>query len=168
MSVMIRPERPGDEEAIHELTQTAFASMPYSSGTEGPIVRALRLSGDLTLSLVSEDDDVIIGHVAFSPVSIDGIHDHWFGLGPISVKADRRKQGIGKALIGEGLKRLKAMGARGCALIGSPDVYRSSGFEAAEQLSYGGLDRKYIQRIVFSGPEPKGALTYSPAFDVTE
>ncbi|MBW6423143.1 N-acetyltransferase [Rhizobium sp. XQZ8] len=163
----IRSEGPGDEDTIYELTQAAFAPMPYSSGTEGPIIRALRASGDLTLSLVAEEDGVIVGHIAFSPVSIGGMSGSWFGLGPISVRADRQKQGIGKELIREGLTRLKAMGAKGCALIGNPNVYRSSGFEADGQLSYGDLDRKYIQRIIFSGSTPKGELTYSPAFDVT-
>ena len=167
MPLTIRSERPGDEAAIHDLTQAAFATMPYSSGTEGPIIRALRASGDLTLSLVAEDGGKVVGHIAFSPVSIDGEHDGWFGLGPISVSADRQKQGIGKTLIHEGLTRLKAMGAKGCVLIGNPAVYQSSGFESDGQLAYGDLDRKYIQRIVLTGPSPQGAITYSPAFDVT-
>lgn len=167
MSVEIRCERPDDKDAIHALTQAAFAPMPYSSGNEGPIISALRASGDLTLSLVAEDEGVIIGHIAFSPVRIDGVSDGWFGLGPISIRKDRQRQGIGKALIRAGLTRLKAMGAKGCALIGNPDVYRSSGFETDGQLSYGDLDRKYIQRIVLAGASPRGAITYSPAFDVT-
>ncbi|MFB9948156.1 GNAT family N-acetyltransferase [Rhizobium puerariae] len=143
----IRDERPGDEDTIHELTQTAFAPMPYSVGTEGSIIRALRRSGDLSLSLVAEDDGNIVGHAAFSPVAIDGVHDGWFGLGPISVRADRQRQGIGKALIREGLERLKARGAKGCALVGNLDVYRSSGFENDGRLSCKGVDDRYVQRL---------------------
>lgn len=166
MPLIIRPERPGEEDFIHDLTQVAFAPMPYSSGTEGPIIRALRASGDLTLSLVALDNGVIVGHVAFSPVKIDGVSDGWFGLGPISVMMDRQKQGIGKALIGEGLIRLTAMGTKGCVLIGNPDVYRSSGFESDGQLSYDGIDNRYVQRIVLSGAAPNGVLKFSTAFDV--
>ena len=95
----IRDERPGDEDAIHALTAEAFRPMPYSSGTEPAIIRALRASGALTLSLVAVEDGAIVGHVAFSPVAIDGQDEGWFGLGPISVSADRQRQGIGRALI---------------------------------------------------------------------
>lgn len=171
MTVLIRPERPGDEDAIHDLTQAAFRPMAYSSGTEGKIIRGLRAAGDLTLSLVAEQHGRVVGHIAFSPISIDcpqggtGFDQGWFGLGPISVREDLQGNGIGRALIREGLHRLKTDGARGCALIGNPAVYRSSGFESDGQLSYGDLDRTYIQRIVFEGPPPVGALVYRPAFD---
>ena len=113
VDVQIRTERPADDAAIHALTRVAFEPMPFSSGTEAPIVRALRSSGDLTLSLVAEDDGVIVGHIAFSPVTIDGVHGGWFGLGPISVRADRQRQGIGKALIARGLELLRQRGAAG-------------------------------------------------------
>ncbi|WP_117193544.1 GNAT family N-acetyltransferase [Rhizobium terrae] len=164
--MLIRPERPGEEDAIHELTQTAFAPMPYSADTEGPIIQALRRSGDLALSLVAEDDGVIIGHIAFSPVTVEGTLGGWFGLGPISVQPERQRQGIGKALIRDGLERLKAQGAKGCALIGNPDVYRSSGFENDGQLSYDGVDSRYVQWVSFSGAAPRGVLKFSSAFDV--
>ncbi len=122
--MLIRHERPGDEEAIHRLTTAAFAPMPFSNGSEAPIIRALRESGDLTLSLVAEEDGTVIGHVAFSPVTIAGIHEGWFGLGPVSVWPERQRQGIGKALILKGLESLKERSARGCALIGNPEIYR--------------------------------------------
>lgn len=167
--MLIRPERPGDEDAIHDLTVKAFDGAPYSDGSEAPILRALRRSGDLALSLVAEEDGAIIGHIAFSPIAIDGAEDiggDWFGLGPISVAPDRQRQGIGKALIRAGLDWLRNRNAAGCALIGNPDVYRGSGFESDGRLSYGDLDRRYVQRIVLRGPAPVGALKFSPAFDV--
>lgn len=161
----IRLEGPGDEDAIHELTARAFESMAYSSGTEPAIIRALRASRDLTLSLVAEQDGRIVGHVAFSPVAIDGVSDGWFGLGPISVQPELQKQGIGKRLIREGLDRLKERHAKGCALVGDPEVYRSSGFTSDGSLTYEGVDERYVQWIVLSGAPPKGQLTFSPAFD---
>lgn len=163
--MQIRHERPDDDAAIDELTRVAFAPMPFSSGTEAPIVRALRASGDLTVSLVAEDDGVIVGHVAFSPVTIDGVHAGWFGLGPISVRADRQRQGIGKALIAQGLELLQAQGAAGVALIGNPDIYSRAGFESDGHLAYGDLDRSIVQRIVLSGSPPSGELKFAPAFD---
>lgn len=161
----IRDERPGDEDAIHALTAEAFRPMPYSGGTEPAIIRALRASGALTLSLVAVEDGAIVGHVAFSPVSIDGVQDGWFGLGPISVRADRQRQGIGRALIAEGLRRLAEDGARGCVLIGDPAVYRGSGF-ASGRFRYAGLDPRLVQHVVLRGEAPSGEITFAPAFDV--
>lgn len=163
--MLIREERPGDEDAIHELTAVAFEPVHYSDGSEPAIVRALREAGDLTISLVAEIDGVIVGHVAFSPVAIDGVHDGWYGLGPISVAPDRQRRGIGKSLILKGLEMLRERGANGCALVGNPDVYSRVGFVSDGQLTYGDLDRKYVQRLVLAGPAPRGALTYAPAFE---
>lgn len=161
----IRPERPSDIDAIHDLTIRAFTGMPYSEGTEAPIVRLLRQSGDLALSLVAEEDGTIIGHIAFSPIRIGGIGGNWFGLGPISVEPARQRSGIGKTLIQSGLDILKAQGAAGVALIGNPDVYRSSGFASDGRLTYKGLETRYVQRIVFFGPDPEGELHFADAFD---
>lgn len=163
--MQIRSERPADDAAIHELTRAAFEPMSFSSGTEAPIVRALRRAGDLTLSLVAEEDGEIVGHIAFSPVTIDGVHASWFGLGPISVRADRQRQGIGKALIARGVELLRQQGAAGVALIGNPEIYSRSGFESDGLLAYGDLDSSIVQRLVLSGPPPRGELKFAPAFD---
>jgi putative acetyltransferase len=163
--LLIRNERPGDEDAIHNLTLAAFEPMAFSDGSEAPIIKSLRTSGDLTLSLVVEENGTIIGHIAFSPVTIDGIHNNWFGLGPVSVRPERQRQGIGKALILSGLEMLKERGACGCALIGSPEIYSRVGFESDGRLSYRNLDSSYVQRIVFSGFAPQGELKFAPAFE---
>lgn len=163
--MLIRAERPADRDAIHDLTVRAFTGKPYSEGTEAPIIRLLRQSGDLTLSLVAEEDGVVIGHVAFSPLRIGGASRNWFGLGPISVEPARQRSGIGKALIGRGLEILKAQGAAGVALIGDPHVYRGSGFVSDGRLTYKGLEARYVQRVLFCGPEPEGELHFADAFD---
>jgi putative acetyltransferase len=163
--MLIRFEKTEDVDAIHNLTWAAFEPMPFSDNSETRIVRDLRASGDLALSLVAEEDGEIIGHVAFSPVAIDGIEDGWFGLGPISVKPERQRQGIGRGLILKGLELLRERGATGCALIGNPAVYRGVGFESDGKLTYGDLDTRYVQCIVFKGSPPSGVLKFSPAFD---
>lgn len=168
MTITIRAERPGDEDVIHDLTQAAFAPMSYSSGTEGAIIRALRARGELTLSLVATENDRVIGHVAFSPVTIDGHYDDWFGLGPISVRADRQKQGIGHTLIREGIHQLKALGVKGCALVGDQAVYKGVGFVSDGQLTYQGVPDTYVQYLTLSGHAPHGVLTFSEAFAAKE
>jgi len=162
--MLIRSEMPADHDAIHQLTWNAFRPMAFSEDTEADIIRALRADGDLTISLVAEDAGEIVGHVAFSPVKIDGIHDKWFGLGPISVSPGRQRQGIGKALIAAGLQLLDEQGAGGCALIGNPEVYSHAGFVSDGQLTYLDVDTKYVQRLVLRGPVPRGALSFAPAF----
>jgi putative acetyltransferase len=77
---------------------------------------------------VAEIDGRIVGHIAFSPVVISGGTTGWYGLGPVSVLPERPKQGIGKALINEGLSRLKASGGQGSALVGDPNHYHRFGF----------------------------------------
>ena len=163
--MLIRPERPDDVDAIDRLTVAAFEPQWFSDGSEAPIIRSLRASGDLTLSLVAEDDVDVVGHVAFSPVTIEGSHDGWFGLGPISVRLDRQRRGIGRALVAEGLRRLRDRDARGCALIGDPDIYGRMGFTGNGPLTHQGLDRAAVQHITFSGPPPRGELRFAPAFD---
>lgn len=161
----IRYETPDDVDAIRDLTSIAFKPMAYSDGTEAEIIRRLRAGGDLTISLVAEEGREILGHVAFSPVTIEGVHGGWFGLGPISVTPARQRQRIGSALIARGLGFLREMGASGCALIGNPDVYRSAGFSSDGQLSYHDLDTRLVQRIVLRGLAPSGVLRFAPAFE---
>ena len=67
----IRSESPQDIFAIRKLTEAAFASMPYSDGSEAKIIDRLREEGNLTLSLVTVDQDQVLAHIAFSPVTID-------------------------------------------------------------------------------------------------
>ncbi|RUL98736.1 GNAT family N-acetyltransferase [Rhizobium chutanense] len=163
--MLIRDETPDDIDAIHDLTSTAFKPMPYSDGTEAEIIRRLRAAGDLTISLVAEQDGEVLGHVAFSPVTIDGAQDGWFGLGPISVKPERQRQGVGKALIARGLELLRETGASGCVLIGNPDIYSRVGFSSDGQLKYLDLDTRLVQRIVLRGFPPSGTLRFAPAFE---
>lgn len=164
--MQIRPERPSDIDAIHRLTEIAFAPMPFSNGSEPAIIRELRRSGDLTLSLVADSDGDIVGHVAFSPVKINGKQDAWFALGPIAVDPDRQRQGIGRSLVDRGLSELDARGAKGCVVVGNPDVYRGMGFESDGTLRYGTLDTRYVQRIVMAGAAPHGTIGFARAFDL--
>ncbi|MEM6913205.1 MAG: N-acetyltransferase [Pseudomonadota bacterium] len=164
-AMLIRPECPADAQRIRDLTTRAFNGMPYSDGSEPGIIDALRRTEALTLSLVAEVDGVLVGQITFSPVTIDGRHDHWFGLGPVSVDPRRQKAGIGSALINEGLKRMKETGAKGIVLVGDPLYYQRFGFEGAVGLSYAGIDPHYVQRIVMALPDRQGTVRYTDAFE---
>ena len=84
----IRAEIPEDAAIIRAITSAAFEGAPHSSGTEAAIVDALRAAGALTVSLVAVQNGEIVGHVAFSPVTIDCKSTGWLGLGPVSVRPD--------------------------------------------------------------------------------
>ncbi len=111
--VVIRNEIDADISAITEVTIAAFKTLEISNHTEQFIIAALRAAKALTLSLVAEADGRVIGHIAFSDVTISDGTRNWYGLGPISVLPEYQRQGIGKALIQEGLSRLKDMNVQG-------------------------------------------------------
>lgn len=165
MTFALRPEQAGDEAAIHALTEAAFRPMLFSDGSEPRIVDGLRADGDLALSLVALNmDRAIVGHVAFSPVTIDGAEMGWFGLGPVSVIPTRQRTGIGTMLIERGLAELRQDGAQGCVVLGDPGYYRRFGFVHDPALCYPGPPAEYFQRLVLAGPAPSGVVRYAPAF----
>ena len=109
VKINIRDEAPNDIEVIADVTKAAFESMEISNHTEQFIVNALRKAGVLTISLVAEVDGRVVGHIAFSPVSMSDGTVGRYGLGPVSVLPAYQRRGIGKALIDAGLIRLKAL-----------------------------------------------------------
>ena len=162
--MILRPERDGDIDAIRALTQTAFETAPHANGTEHLIIDRLRAAGALTLSLVAEADGVVVGHVAFSPVTVSDGSAGWYGLGPISVDPSRQGEGIGGKLIGEGLERLKALGATGCVLLGDPAYYSRFGFKPDPRLTLDGVPPEYFMRVAFSPVYGAGSVSYHPGF----
>jgi putative acetyltransferase len=141
-ALIIRSETSGDAEAISEVTMAAFATLPISNHTEQFIIAVLRAANAITISLVAEIDGRTVGHIAFSPVTLsDGFSD-WYGLGPMSVLPEYQHQGIGKALIEEGLARLKDLDAKGCCQVGHPEYYRQFGFGNTRELAHEGYRRK--------------------------
>jgi putative acetyltransferase len=163
--MLIRPERPQDAATIHALTDTAFRGMPFSDNTEARLVDALRAAGALTLSLVATQDGEIVGHVAFSPVTINGEAGDWYALGPVSVWPERQRRGVGQALIREGLRRLRSLGAGGCVLLGDPAYYARFGFRNDPDLRHAGAPAWAFQRLALDGSRPKGQVSFHPAFD---
>ncbi|MFA9201059.1 MAG: GNAT family N-acetyltransferase [Cypionkella sp.] len=161
---LVRAERAGDETAIGAVTEAAFAGRPYSAGREPAIVTALRSAGDLALSLVAEVRGEIVGHIAFSPVSISDASPGWYGLGPVSVVPERQRCGIGARLIETGLGKLRARGARGVVVLGNPAYYRRFGFVHDPELAYPGPPAAYFQRLILAGAAPRGTVRYAPAF----
>lgn len=165
--MQIRPERPEDVDAIRSLTGAAFKEMIHSSQTEAAIIDALRNEGALTLSLVALQGTDVVGHAAFSPVTINNESHGWYGLGPVSVLPNQQSKGIGQALINEGLKRLQHSGAHGCVVLGDPGYYSRFGFRSDPRLLYAGAQPEYFMCLAFSSPIPRGEVAYHPGFSAS-
>ena len=162
--MMIRPERTDDVDAIRALTELAFRTAQHADGTEHLIIDRLRAAGALTLSLVAETNGTIVGHVAFSPVTLSDGTEGWYGLGPIAVDPDRQGAGVGGALVREGLAGLKAGRAAGCVLLGEPAYYGRFGFAPNPKLTLDGVPPEYFMALAFSPVYGGGTVSYHPGF----
>ena len=139
--------------------------MPFGDGTEAQLIETLRAAGALIVSLVATVDEVLVGHMSCSPVTIDRRPSSWFQLGPLSVAPHLQGRGIGGALIASGLNRLRGLRASGCVLLGNPDYYGRFGFQSDPALTYQGRANRYFQRLVLNGPPETGDVGFHAAFD---
>ena len=162
--ILIRDEKPADYAAITAVTAAAFETLAISRHTEQFIIEALRSAGALTLALVAEIDGRVVGHIAFSPVAISDGTKNWYGLGPVSVLPEFQSKGIGKALIQEGLARLKKLNACGCYLVGHPQYYRKFGFENVSGLVHEGVPPEFCFALSFDGHMPQGQVKFHEGF----
>lgn len=160
----LRDEAAADRGAVRRLIDGAFAGAVHASGTEGAIVDALRADGRLSVALVAEAGGEVVGHAAFSPVTIDAADAGWLGLGPVAVRPDQQGRGVGSALIHAGLDRLRAMGAGGCVVLGDPGYYSRFGFRHDPGLRFAEAPPEYFMALAFRPPAPAGAVRYHEAF----
>jgi putative acetyltransferase len=162
--IVIRNESDADVNVITEVTVEAFKTLEISRHTEQFIIEALRASNALTISLVAEIDGRIVGHIAFSPVIMSDGTQNWYGLGPVSVLPECQRQGIGKALIREGLSQLKNIQARGCCLVGHPEYYKKFGFDNTSELAYEGVPPEVFLALSLDGKIPRGTVAFHEGF----
>ena len=91
--IHIRPEKESDFDRIEEITVSAFRDHPFSENIEHLIIRELRKTGDLSLSLIAEVGGTVVGHIAISPVTVGGKDVGWYGVGPLSVQPEFQNPG---------------------------------------------------------------------------
>lgn len=161
-AVRIRSEELADWTEIAALHAAAFGQ-----SAEAELVQGLRADGDLILSLTACAEKPV-GHIAFSRLilyersSVKGC-----ALAPMAVAADWRRQGIGSALVQEGLKRLAEAGFDLVVVLGDPNYYSRFGFtpRLAKRLETP-YDGPYLQALALSGTgeEAHGPVGYARAF----
>jgi putative acetyltransferase len=165
----VRLETPADEAAIHLLNVTAFPT-----DAEARLVDALRAAAGLVLSLVAEEGEALVGHIAFSPVTVSGGREPvagGVGLAPMAVAPYRQRSGIGRRLIEEGMRWLVAAGHRFCVVLGHPTYYPRHGFLVARPLDIRWEkpvpDELFMVRALVPGglDGVSGVVRYRPEFD---
>lgn len=127
--MQVRPETPADAAAVHAINLAALGE------GEARLVDALRIQADPLVSLVAEADGEILGHILFSPATLDGHPElRLMGLAPMAVVASRQRQGVGSALVREGLARCRRLGAQAVIVLGHPAYYPRFGFVPASRF----------------------------------
>jgi len=161
--LLVRDERSGDADSITLVHESSFPS-----GDEATLVARLREGDHLVASLVAEEDGVVVGHVAFSPVSA-AIGPVGAGLGPVAVLEGHRNRGVARRLIEAGLAVCRRRGFGWAAVLGKPQYYSRLGFEPASEFGlvdeYGGGDAFQVLELT-AGRLPAGAglVRYGPEF----
>jgi putative acetyltransferase len=167
----IRTEQPADLAAVDEVVRAAFAHHPDEVAL---LVERIRESENFVpeLALVAEDSSGVIGHVLLSWVGVEGgSRDRILNLGPVSVRPDRQRQGVGSALVLAGLARAEAAGEPAVMVEGIPAYYPRFGFERATQLGFVAPSAKIpdpafmLKRLAGYVPELAGRIVYPAAFD---
>ncbi len=125
-------EAAGDEAAIEEVVTRAFGQT-----AEARLVATLRKNEGLTFSAVARVDGRVVGHVAYSPLSLGGlaVDPPVLALAPVAVLPDMQRQGIGSKLVRWSLEELRRRMIPGVIVLGEPEFYGRFGFVAATAFS---------------------------------
>jgi putative acetyltransferase len=167
--VQIRRERPEDVPAIRIVNEKAFGQPQ-----EAAVVDALRRACDGLLSLVAIDDGRLVGHILFSPATIDGHAPivGGMGLAPMAVLPECQRQGIGSLLVKKGLEILRASSCPFVIVLGHPEYYPRFGFERASKYhlrsQWDGVPDEAFMALVFDEPAMEsvsGVARYRREFD---
>lgn len=166
--LLIRPEAAHDVAAIRQVNEKAFGRP-----AEARLVDALRASGAALLSLIAEHDGEIVGHVLFSPAAVVSGDSETpaVALAPVAVLPEHQKQGIGSALIEQGLAELRDAGHGLVIVLGHPDYYPRFGFVPASRFGircpFDVPDEVFMVHELREGAAPQGGgvVRYRPEFD---
>lgn len=125
MKISIRAETEADSAAITSVVERAFPGP-----AEARLVDELRNAGALCISFVAQIGDSLVGHIAFSPVTLVPEMPFISGLGlaPMAVLPDFQRKGIGSELIRAGLDACRQSEYDFVVVLGHPEYYPRFGF----------------------------------------
>lgn len=129
VNVSIRDETTADRTAVFDLNASAF-----SGDAEALLVDVLRETADEYISLVAVDNQRIVGHIMFTPVTLDAFDGlRLMGLAPMAVSPSLQRTGIGSELVTGGLQRCTSREIGAVAVLGHPEYYPRFGFTPSSQ-----------------------------------
>ncbi|MBL7166917.1 MAG: N-acetyltransferase [Dehalococcoidales bacterium] len=123
--LIIRRETPEDIDSIRYINSQAFGQKE-----EAELVDKLRNRDVITLSLVAVQADQIVGHIVFSPVTVESEYSSFeaIALAPMAVLPAYQRKGIGSQLVRVGLEECRRLGHEIVVVLGHPDYYPRFGF----------------------------------------
>lgn len=166
--MIIRAEKRADYQNIRTVNIKAFGS-----SSEADIVDRIRLEDIEFISLVAERDGKIVGHILFSPVTLEGYESELklMGLGPMAVLPESQNKGIGSKLVSAGLKVCGNKSCDAVVVLGHPNYYPRFGFRPS--IEYGIICEYDVPDDTFMVKElnpgvlkgKKGTIKYHPLFN---
>lgn len=166
--ICIVSEKPEHIPAIHRVNELAFGR-----SAEADLVDALRANGKAVLSLVAECDNEVVGHILFSPVTIESEKGTFraLGLAPMAVLPEHQNLGIGSELVENALDVIRESEDEiAVVVLGHPEYYPRFGFVPASRF---GLRSEYdVPDEAFMALETRpgslngvsGTVRYAPEF----
>jgi putative acetyltransferase len=166
LMIDIRREEPEDRDAVYRLYLAAF-----NDSSEANIVEQLRDSCADYLAFVAVQDDMVVGHILFTPATVDGCAVAGMGLAPMAVKPSHQRRSIGSQLVRHGLEHLRQAGCSFVIVLGHPEYYPRFGFELASKYclvsQWEGIPDEAFMVVVFDDavlPKTGGIARYREEF----
>jgi putative acetyltransferase len=163
----VREERPEDRATVRAVNLSAF-----DTAAEANLVDALRDQARPVISLVAEAGARVIGHIMFSPVTMDGHAElRLMGLAPMAVSPEHQNMGVGSALVRAGLQHCGELGFGAVVVLGHPAYYPRFGFQPSAPF---GITSEYdapAEAFMVLELQPgylrgaTGTVRYHPAFN---
>lgn len=151
-----------DRDVIRDVEARAFGGMG-----EATLVDSLVAANDAVLELVAERDGEIIGHILFSRVFVESGDTRFPGvaLAPAAVVPDWQGKGVGRALIEEAHRRLRASGEKLSVVLGDPAYYGRFGYEHARAAGFASTYQcEALQAVAWGEAPQSGKLVYATPF----
>jgi putative acetyltransferase len=167
--VKVRPESIRDIEAIGAVTRAAFGK-----DREARMVEEIRRSDSFVpdLSLVAEVEGEIVGHAMLSYVRLEEAGRRVLELGPMSVRPNNQRQGVGSALIREAIRVAEERGEPMILVLGHATYYPRFGFRPASELGITPPDSNIPDEVFMAlpltayDPRLRGRVVFPSAYSI--
>ena len=167
----IRKETPEDTLAVRYINKQAFGR-----DVEPDLIDKLRKRRGFVLSLVAVEENRVVGHILFTPITIESESASVtaVALGTMSVLPEHQRQDIGSQLVRAGLEELKKDRHEIVIVIGHPEYYPRFGFSPASKYGinceFEVPDEVFMALELSEGALDKvsGTVKYQPEFSEGE